>query len=87
MTNNSTLELLRKKLLYRSLHRGCKETDILLGNFALEKLHNFSTKQIEIYEQFLEESDNDIYAWTISNEGTPTQYTALISEIKQFHNL
>ncbi|MGL9725875.1 MAG: succinate dehydrogenase assembly factor 2, partial [Wolbachia sp.] len=28
--------LFRRKLMYRSWHRGCKETDILLGYFALQ---------------------------------------------------
>ena len=44
-------EILIKQLLYRSKHRGCKETDILLGKFAEEKITNFSDEKLNLYQK------------------------------------
>ena len=43
----SDKELLIKKLLYRSIHRGCKETDILLGNFAIARTESFDDSKLD----------------------------------------
>lgn len=56
-------ELRIKRLVYQSCHRGCKETDFLLGNFAKEKVAGFSDEQLSQYESFINEDDWDIYAW------------------------
>jgi succinate dehydrogenase flavin-adding protein (antitoxin of CptAB toxin-antitoxin module) len=44
-----------------SSHRGCKEMDVILGNFAEKHLNDLSEDQLEIYERLLNESDQDIY--------------------------
>lgn len=52
-----------KQLIYRSWHRGCKETDILLGDFAKAQLAEFSDSDLRDYEAILKTDDNDIYDW------------------------
>lgn len=59
MSDNTRL----KRLQYRSLHRGCKETDFVLGNFARNALAGLDPKQVELYEQLLNEDDADIWDW------------------------
>ena len=56
-----------RRLRYRSWHRGCKETDIILGNFADAKLDKLSSVELDIYEQLLEEDDSDIWSWVNGN--------------------
>lgn len=56
-------EILRKKLYYRSWHRGCKETDVILGYLADNYLPQFDEQQLQEYEEFLEEYDADIWKW------------------------
>lgn len=80
-------ELKIKTLLYRSLHRGCKETDILLGNFALEKINNFSDDELELYSKLVLEDDAFIYDWILQKSDTPKEYQKLIKDIREFHNL
>ena len=62
----------RKRLLFRSWHRGTRELDLLLGGFAERYLSTFTTPQLEIYEQLLEFSDPDIYNWITESEPVPT---------------
>jgi antitoxin CptB len=74
-----------KRLRYRSWHRGCKETDIILGNFADERLPGLSSEQLDLYERFLEENDNDIWNW-LTGKSTPEtdQYRPLIDLLKEY---
>lgn len=52
-----------KYLIYQSAHRGCKETDIILGQFCTEYVRSFSKEDIVAYEALLNENDIDIYNW------------------------
>ncbi|MBM5783027.1 MAG: succinate dehydrogenase assembly factor 2 [Pelagibacterales bacterium] len=80
-------EILTKQVLYRSIHRGCKETDILLGKFAEAKVAEFSDDKLNLYHHFIEEDDMMIYDWILSKANFPSKYSELISEIRDFHNL
>ena len=80
-------ELLIKTVLYRSLHRGCKETDILLGVFAQNKINNLNDEELELYAQLVLEDDVLIYDWILQKIPTPKNYQFLIQNIRQFHNL
>lgn len=61
----------RKRLLFRSWHRGTRELDLLLGGFAERYLSTFSVNQLEVYEQLLEFSDLDIYRWITEVKSVP----------------
>lgn len=67
-------ELKIKKLIYRSKHRGCKETDILLGRFAESELLKLSLHELELYAEFIEENDWDIYRWINGAYEMPDKY-------------
>ena len=67
-------ELKIKKLIYRSKHRGCKETDIIMGSFAEQELPKFTKSEVDLYADFIEESDWDIYAWVNGNLEMPEKY-------------
>lgn len=80
-------ELLLKQLLYRSNHRGCKETDILLGKFFSEKFNEFNDKNLEIYRRFIEEDDLLIYDWILGKVAVKNGYEKLVEEIRKFHKI
>jgi antitoxin CptB len=69
MANN--LDNLRKKLLYRSTHRGCKETDFLLGDFAINQIDKLTDKELNEFQDLLNQSDNDIYNWITGIDNVP----------------
>lgn len=81
-------EHLINMLIYRSWHRGCKETDILLGNFAREKLKDLSALELSIYKELVEESDMDLYNW-ICDETIPInpKYQELIEKIRNYNKV
>lgn len=79
------IEDYRKQLIYRSWHRGCKETDMLLGDFAKEELESFSDEQLNLYAQFITEDDWDIYAWLVGKQTIPEKYQEwLIEKIRRY---
>jgi antitoxin CptB len=57
------LEVVRKRLIFRSWHRGCKETDVILGNFCDANIHQMNAEEIAYFEAILEEEDADLYRW------------------------
>ena len=46
-------ENFRKKLLFRSSHRGTKEMDIILGTYAEENLPNMNDIELRKFQEFL----------------------------------
>lgn len=61
----------RKRLTFRSWHRGTREIDLLLGRFADTHLPAFSEAQLALYDRFLNNSDPDIYNWISRAEPVP----------------
>ncbi len=51
----------RKRLLYQSTHRGCKEMDIILGDFASKNLDRLPNDLLDGYNEILQLNDALIY--------------------------
>lgn len=78
-------DILLKKLEYQSLHRGCKETDIILGTFAKTHLKLLNNNELLEYEKFLNLDDADIYNWYTINSTLPITFsTNLLNKIRNF---
>lgn len=71
-SSDESLDTMRKRLLFRSWHRGTRELDLLLGRFAERNLPTFSRRQVELYEALLEYGDNDLYDWIAGRSKPPT---------------
>jgi antitoxin CptB len=56
-------DIRRKRLLFRSWHRGTREADLLLGPFADRHLEALSPRQLDRYEALLAENDAALYDW------------------------
>lgn len=70
-TGESNISIKRKRLIFRSWHRGTREIDLLLGKFADAHVPRFDTAQLEIYDHFLNNSDPDIFNWITGQEPVP----------------
>ena len=68
------IDLRRKRLRFRSWHRGTKEMDILLGNFADRHLAAFTPVQLDRYDALLQNSDPDLYGWISGRDAVPEAY-------------
>jgi len=78
-------ENLLRELIHKSWHRGCKETDILLGYFARAKLHEVNDDFLIVYQQLINEPDWDIYAWLTGEAETPKCYIEIIKAVTEYH--
>lgn len=76
---------LKEKLKFQAWHRGTRENDLLLGPFADSHLAHFSGLQAVLFQQFLEESDLDIFGWIVHKVTPPVIYKELIANIIQYH--
>ena len=73
MTRGTDLETRRKRLLYRSVYRGNKENDILLGQFARAHIQSFDAEELDQYERILAAGDNDIFDWISGQADVPPE--------------
>ena len=64
------IDNLRKKILYRSEHRGTKEMDILLGNFVKKYVNSLNVSELLELELLLNIDDEILYKWYTNNEKT-----------------
>ena len=67
----SNIAIKRKRLIFRSWHRGTREIDLLLGSFADAHLTYFDERQLAVYDRFLNNSDPDIFNWITGQEPVP----------------
>ena len=72
-TEPENLAVRRKRLRFRSWHRGLKEVDLILGRFADRHLDSLSAAELDRFEALLEASDIDIYAWYAGTREPPAE--------------
>jgi antitoxin CptB len=83
----ANLEAQRKRLLFRSVRRGTKESDLVLGGFAQRHLADLDVSQLDRYEALLERNDVEVLAWVLGEEPAPSAYdTDVLQMIKKFRN-
>ena len=56
-------EILKKKIIYRSTHRGTKEMDLLLGNFVKKNIDKFTDTELKDLENLMEVEDEILQKW------------------------
>ena len=64
-------QTLRKRLLFRSWHRGTREMDLILGRFAERHLAGMDRDRLDGYARLLENTDPDLYNWLTGREPPP----------------
>jgi antitoxin CptB len=81
------LNIERKRLKFRSWHRGTREMDLLLGRFADGRLAAFDCGALRAYAALLEQSDPDIYGWVSGREECPEgELRPLVAALAEFHS-
>ena len=46
----NNFDILKKKILYNSMHRGTKEMDLMLSNFVKINIHSFNEMELRELE-------------------------------------
>ena len=58
---NNDIENLKKRLIYRSLYRGTKEMDKLIGSFVQKNINQFDLEYLKQLEKLLKIDDDTLY--------------------------
>lgn len=72
--NEEQVNLLRKRIVMRANRRGCKEGDLILGNFIDKYINDFVVEELYFIEELLAESDLDILEWILFPENVPKKW-------------
>lgn len=76
------LDARRRKLLFRSWHRGIREMDLILGQFADDEIERLTDEELDQYERLLEEQDADLLTFfTGGRSVTSSDETAVLAKI------
>ena len=78
---NNEITNLKKRLIYRSLYRGTKEMDKLIGSFVQSNIDKFNKNQLNELEKFLDIDDDTLYKFY---NGLPFENDIVESEIFKF---
>ena len=79
------IDILKKKILYRSEHRGIKEMDLLLGNFVKRFIDEFNDTELKDLEKLIFIEDELIYKWYFEkNSNNSIQNSKVSAMLKNF---
>lgn len=85
--SSAALDVRRRQILFRSWHRGMRETDLLIGRFADAEIARLNESELAAFEDLLEVSDRDIFGWLTGELQVPPAYdTAVFRKLKLFHS-
>ena len=84
--SSGSLEPRRRKALFRAWHRGTREMDLLLGQFADARLPAFSQDELAAFEALMDIPDQDLFGLLMSeNEPSPDVLTPMMADVRAFH--
>jgi antitoxin CptB len=76
----------KRRMLFRSWHRGMREVDLVLGRFATAEIAKLCETELNDYESLLEAADRDILSWITGETAPPAAYdTPVFRKILAFH--
>lgn len=75
----------RKRMLYRAWHRGIREMDLILGQFAEAEIGTLSEEQLDHLEAIMAEEDGDLIKWINGEKPVPEQFqTPMFEKIASY---
>lgn len=88
MVDAESLDLRRRRCLFRAQHRGTKEMDWLLGRFAETRLADADAADLTFWEELVRVPDPQLYDWIMGAETVddPRMCTE-VDAIRAFHGM
>lgn len=82
---SADLDPRRKRILFRAWHRGIREMDLVLGQFADNELAGLAESDLDELETIMAEEDNDLVKWVVGEWPVPERYrTPLFQRIVSY---
>jgi antitoxin CptB len=82
----NSMEVRRRRLLFRSWHRGIRELDLVLGRFAEAVIAELTPDDLTAFERLIEVPDRELLAWVMGELEVPENYdSALFRRLRDFN--
>jgi len=80
------LDVRRRKLLFRSRHRGMREMDLIMGRFADNAVAALSDAELDEFERLIDVPDRELLAWVTGEAEVPCHFdTPLFRRMRDHH--
>ena len=80
------LAVRRRKLKFRSWHRGMREMDLIMGRFADACVDAMELEELDEYERLMETPDPELFGWVLAEEPPPSEAdSAMLRRLRAFH--
>jgi len=80
------LAVRRRKLKFRSWHRGMREMDLIMGRFADASLDAMAPAELDDYERLMEMPDPELFGWVLADQPPPADIdSAMLRRLRAFH--
>jgi antitoxin CptB len=84
--SSSGLDVRRRRLLFRSWHRGIREMDLIMGRFADAFIARLNGQDLDDYERLSEVPDPELLEWIIGEGPVPAAYDCdVLHNLRAFH--
>jgi antitoxin CptB len=81
------LDARRRRIVFRSRHRGMLEMDLIMGRFIDAEIANLNASELDDVEALLDAPDPDVCAWARGEAEPPARYdTPVFRKIVAFHS-
>lgn len=84
--SSADLDPRRRRILFRSWHRGMREMDLIMGQFADARIGALSEVELDEFERLIEVPDRDLLSWLTGEADVPVNYDLpVFRQLKDFH--
>ncbi len=83
---NDDLAVRRRKLKFRSWHRGMREMDLIMGRFADVFVDTMEPAELDAYERLMETPDPELLGWVLADQSPPAEADSpMLQRLRAFH--
>lgn len=75
---SADLDPRRRRILFRAWHRGIREMDLILGQFAEAEIASLSDAELDELETIMREEDNDLVRWITGEQPLPERFATVL---------
>jgi len=84
--SSAGLDARRRRILFRSWHRGMREMDLIMGRFADIMIDRMSDAELDDFERLMQAPDPDVYDWIANDTQAPPAYDSpVLRLLREFH--
>jgi antitoxin CptB len=85
---DDALAVRRRKIKFRSWHRGMREVDLIMGRFADAFVDAMAPAELDAYERLMEMPDPELLGWVIGERSPPADVdSTMLRRLRAFHRV